>query len=274
MAALGGHAGQRADHVVGLDAGHVQHRPAEQPHHLVDRLDLQRRSVGIAERVALYSGTSRRGRSCPWRRRRRPRSRPGTSLAQLLHHAIMPRIAPVGHAVPGAAQVGQRVEGAVQVAGAVDQQHQLGRLVVGHCLSGRLNAWRGIVPVRAGMPVPQSTHVLALLRRLVLLAALLALCTRPAPAQTAAPAPAAWCSRDPGSSNRPPEPEGRAHPYRGQARDASRSCACGGQTAEHHRAAQGGDVPAYEITAGDAPRPAPGRPTRGRPASASGVLAF
>ena len=35
-----------ADHVVGLDAGHHQHRPAEQPDDFMDRLDLQREVLG------------------------------------------------------------------------------------------------------------------------------------------------------------------------------------------------------------------------------------
>jgi hypothetical protein len=53
VAAGGGHAGERADGVVGLDAGHHQHRPAEQAHHLVDGRDLlaqrvrHRRALGL-----------------------------------------------------------------------------------------------------------------------------------------------------------------------------------------------------------------------------------
>jgi hypothetical protein len=50
------HAGQRADGVVGLDARHLQHRPAQQAHHLVDGRDLLRSGSGIGARCALYSG--------------------------------------------------------------------------------------------------------------------------------------------------------------------------------------------------------------------------
>ena len=48
--------GQRADHVVGLDAGHGQHLPAEQAHHLVDRLDLAAQVVRHGRAVGLVLG--------------------------------------------------------------------------------------------------------------------------------------------------------------------------------------------------------------------------
>jgi hypothetical protein len=45
-AALGRHARQRADHIVGFHAGHVQHLPAEQLHDFVDRWNLGPQVVG------------------------------------------------------------------------------------------------------------------------------------------------------------------------------------------------------------------------------------
>ncbi|MCY1529864.1 hypothetical protein D9M68_650320 [compost metagenome] len=40
------HVRERADHVVGLHAGHIQHLPAQQLHHLVDGADLRAQVVG------------------------------------------------------------------------------------------------------------------------------------------------------------------------------------------------------------------------------------
>ena len=44
--------GQGADRVVRLDAGHLQHRPAQQAHHLVDGLDLPHQVFGHRRTVA------------------------------------------------------------------------------------------------------------------------------------------------------------------------------------------------------------------------------
>ncbi len=126
VAAGRGQARQRADGVVGLDARRHQHRPAEQLHHLVDRLDLPDQVFGhrralrlvlgvplVAEGVAL--GIEHAGRVL------------GLHVLQRAlehgHHAVDG----AGREAVGAAQVGQRVVGAVQVARAVHQQQGLRR---------------------------------------------------------------------------------------------------------------------------------------------------
>ena len=121
---LRGDARNRADRVVGLDAGHAQHRPAEQLHDFVDRLDLLRQRVG--HRACAWpctADTTRRGRSCPWRRTRRRRSRGLHVLQTLAQHR--------DHAVDGAgrktidgpAQVRHCVVGTIEIARTIDQQH-------------------------------------------------------------------------------------------------------------------------------------------------------
>jgi hypothetical protein len=113
--------GQRADHVVGLDALDHQDRPAHVAHHLVDRLDLlaqvfrHRGARGlvlgvhiVAEGLALgveHAGDVG-GREV------------GAQAAQHVDHAVHR----AGRVAVRAAQVGQRVEGAIQVAGTVDEQ--------------------------------------------------------------------------------------------------------------------------------------------------------
>ena len=47
---------QGADRIVRLDPGHRQHRPAEQLHGLVDRLDLQRQVIGHGRAIRLVVG--------------------------------------------------------------------------------------------------------------------------------------------------------------------------------------------------------------------------
>ena len=127
VARRGGHARQRADRVVGLDAGHLEHRPAEQAHHLVDRLDLahqvvgHRRARGLVLRIPVVAkglalGVEHAGRVLG-----------RIALAQPAHHAHHAVHRAGGKAV-GRAQVGQRVVGAVQVARAVDQDER----VIGH----------------------------------------------------------------------------------------------------------------------------------------------
>ena len=56
VAAGRGHARQRADGVVGLDAGHLEHRPAEQAHDLVDGLDLLHQRLGHRRALGLVLG--------------------------------------------------------------------------------------------------------------------------------------------------------------------------------------------------------------------------
>jgi hypothetical protein len=128
-AALARHAGQRADHVVGLHARHVQHLPAQQAHHFMDRLDLRpqvvrhRRAGGLVLGVqvvaeGLAGGVEHAGRVVG-----------PHVLAQLLQHVDHPADGPGGRARGIARhrpQVGHGMEGAVQVAGAVDQQEHLG----------------------------------------------------------------------------------------------------------------------------------------------------
>ena len=75
QAALGGHARERADHVVRFHAGNVQHLPSQQLHHLVDRRDLRAQVVGHGRARRLVLGIARRGRWRRARRTRRPRSR-------------------------------------------------------------------------------------------------------------------------------------------------------------------------------------------------------
>ena len=116
---------ERADRVVGLDAGHHQHRPAEQADHLVDGLDLLHQRLGHRAAMGLVGGV--------------PLVAKGGALG--IEHAdrvlgvhILQRPLKHGHhAVErtrrhslGPAQVGQRMVGAVQVAGAVNQQHHTG----------------------------------------------------------------------------------------------------------------------------------------------------
>ena len=65
QALLRTHAGQRADHVVGLHAGHGQHAPAQQLDHLVDRRDLAAQIVGHGRAVGLVLGVDRVAKSGP-----------------------------------------------------------------------------------------------------------------------------------------------------------------------------------------------------------------
>ena len=120
-------AGQRADHIVGLHARHIQHRPAHQAHHLVHRINLAAQIRRHGGTVGLVSGVQ----VVPEGRALGVKHTGGVVgphiAAQLLHH--------VDHAADGAggrtgrvgrvsAQIRQRVERAVQVAGAVHQQQR------------------------------------------------------------------------------------------------------------------------------------------------------
>ena len=115
---------QRADGVVGLDARHFEHRPAEQAHGLVDRLDLLRQRLGHRRALRLVLGVPVVAEGRPLGVEDTHRVLGRVALAQPLHHRQHAVDRAGGKAVR-AAQVGQRVVGAVQVAGAVDQQHDL-----------------------------------------------------------------------------------------------------------------------------------------------------
>ena len=88
---------RRADRVVGLDAGH-RRAPASRAACTTSWIGsiCSARSSGIDVRWPCTRGTSRRGRSCPWRRTRRPRAPPGTARAAASSSTTMPWIAPVG----------------------------------------------------------------------------------------------------------------------------------------------------------------------------------
>ena len=94
QAALGGHARERADHVVGFHAGNVQHLPAQQPHHLVDRLDLRAQVVGHGRARRLVLGIESSRKVWPGRVEHAGRVVGAHVAPQLLHH--------VDHAADGA----------------------------------------------------------------------------------------------------------------------------------------------------------------------------
>ena len=116
---------QRANHIVSLDAGNVQHLPAHQAHHLMDRHNLCAQVVGHGRALRLVLRVQRiaKGRSPGVKHTGRKIRR--KFLAQTLQH--------VDHAANGArrraggiardgAQVGHGMKGAIQVAGPVHQK--------------------------------------------------------------------------------------------------------------------------------------------------------
>ena len=116
------HARQRADGVVGLDARHHEHRPAQQLDHLVDGLDLLHQRLGHGAAVGLVVGVPlvAKGRAMGVEHAHRVLGLHVLERAlQHGHHAVQ---GPGGRAIR-AAKIGQRVVGAVEVAGAVNQQH-------------------------------------------------------------------------------------------------------------------------------------------------------
>ena len=124
----GGHR-QRADHVVGLDPGHVQHLPAHQAHDFVDRLDLRAQIVRHRRAVRLVLGIQRVAKGRAFGVEDTGGKIGRHLLAQALQH--------VDHAANGAgrrarritrhhAQIGHRMKRAVQIAGAVHQQQGFG----------------------------------------------------------------------------------------------------------------------------------------------------
>jgi hypothetical protein len=129
MAAGLAESGQGADDVVGLDARHRQHRPAQQAHHLVDERDLRAQLLGHRRALRLVLGVPgvAEGRAGGVEHAGRVRRRVALAqLAQHGHHAVHR----AGRLALGPAQVGHGVEGAVQVAAAVDEQQQGGRRCV------------------------------------------------------------------------------------------------------------------------------------------------
>jgi hypothetical protein len=128
--ALGRHARQRSDDVVGLDARHVQHLPSQQLHHLVDRRDLRAQVVGHRRTVGLVLGIQVVAEGLA-RCVEHARRIVGAHVpAQLLHHVDHPADRAGGGAgwvARDGPQVGHGVEGAVQIARAVDQEQCFSR---------------------------------------------------------------------------------------------------------------------------------------------------
>jgi hypothetical protein len=91
-----GHAGERADGVVGLDAGHLEHRPAQQAHDLVDGPDLLHAAARAWARAAPCTGVPgiAEGRTLGVEDAGGQRGR--EALAQPLHHRHHAVQAPVG----------------------------------------------------------------------------------------------------------------------------------------------------------------------------------
>ncbi len=139
-AARGGLHGQRADHVVGLDALDHQDRPAHEAHHFMDRLDLlaqvfrhrRTRSLVLGIQVVaegLAFGIEHAGNVGG--------RKVGAQAAQHIDHAVHG----AGREAVRAPQVGQCMEGAVEIAGTVDEQKGIvhrGRKSGRHAASG----WR------------------------------------------------------------------------------------------------------------------------------------
>jgi hypothetical protein len=119
-----GHAGQRADGVVGFDARHFQHRPAQQAHDFVDGLDLLAQRVGHGGALGLVFGVPGIAEGGALGVEDAGRVFGRKALAQPLHHGHDAVDGP-GRKAVGRPQVGHGVVGAVQVAGAVHQQQGL-----------------------------------------------------------------------------------------------------------------------------------------------------
>ena len=124
--------GQRADHVISLDARHHQQRPAQRLRQFMDGRDLRHQRLGGLAAVGLVmfvqivaEGAPRRVED--HRPQRGPAMQPGV-VAQPTQHADHPMDG-AGRLARLVAQVRQGMIGAKQVAGAIDQQQGLG---VGH----------------------------------------------------------------------------------------------------------------------------------------------
>ena len=124
--------GQRADHVVSLDARHHQQRPAQGLGQFMDGRDLRHQRLGRLAAVGLVVLVQVVAEGAPRRvedhcAQRGPAMQPGV-VAQPTQHADHPMDG-TGRLARLVAQVRQGMIGAKQVAGAIDQQQGLG---VGH----------------------------------------------------------------------------------------------------------------------------------------------
>ena len=115
-------ASQRADRVVGFDAGNFEDRPAKQGDDLVDRGDLLAQGIGHRRALRLVSRVPGVAESRALGVKNANRMLGVNLLAQALHHRdnAMDR---AGRHTPRPAQIGQGMVGTVKVAGTVDQQH-------------------------------------------------------------------------------------------------------------------------------------------------------
>ena len=124
--------GQRADHVIGLDARHHQQRPAQRLGQFMDGRDLRHQRLGRLAAVGLVVLVQVVAEGAPRRiedhcAQRGAPVQPGV-VAQPTQHADHPMDG-TGRLARLVAQVRQGMIGAKQVAGAIDQQQGLG---VGH----------------------------------------------------------------------------------------------------------------------------------------------
>ena len=120
--------GQRADHIVGLHAGHRQHLPAHQTHHFVNRLDLGAQIVRHGRAMRLVLGVERITKGGAAGVKNAGGKIGGKVLAQALQH--------IDHAANGtrgraarvtrhSAQVRHGMKSAVQVTRTINQQQVL-----------------------------------------------------------------------------------------------------------------------------------------------------
>ena len=117
-------AGDRADRIVGLDAGHFEHRPAEQAHHLMDRCDLLHQGFGHRRTVRLVVGVPVVAKGRPLGVEHAGRVLGRELRSQQLHHRDK-TVQRTRRHTARPAEVGQRVIRAVEVARPIDQQHRL-----------------------------------------------------------------------------------------------------------------------------------------------------
>ena len=165
LALLCSHAGQGADDVVRFHALDAQHMPAEQAHHLVDRLYLagqilrHGRTMALVVRIQLVAEGAALGIEHADGVAR------GKLAFERLHHVDQDAQGSGGLAGAvgqGHAPVAAGVEGAVQVAGTIHQQQGVGRGIhggrfFGHGRIGNLFLHRpAIVPAKPGAAIRHS----------------------------------------------------------------------------------------------------------------------
>ena len=139
--------GERADHVVRLDAFDHQERPAVRADELVQRLDLRDEILRHRRRASpCTADTSRRGTSCPERRTRRRSSR--ASRLRLSCATWTARRAAHRSARRGRAQIRQRVKCAIQIRRPIHQNER--RHVSDHQDSGTHRSAGDVHHQRAG----------------------------------------------------------------------------------------------------------------------------